>query len=105
LHVRLCLDAGGLDAATAQTAFAAATSLPGPRGLDAALVLAAIAAAHDLPDVAEVFDHRRERPDRPTLASSQAAQRAPTGDAGLSPGSGVAGRTPPLDAGVQRSVR
>jgi hypothetical protein len=63
-HARLCLGAGGLDAATAQTAFAAATSLPGPYGRDAAPLLAGIAAAHDLPDVAEVLDHWRERPDR-----------------------------------------
>ena len=63
-RARRLLDAGGLDAATAQTAFAAATSLPGPYGRDAAPLLAGIAAAHDLALVAGVLDHWRERPDR-----------------------------------------
>jgi hypothetical protein len=63
-HARPCLDAGGLDAPTAQTCVRRCHLLPGPHGRDAALLLAGIAAAHDLPDVAEVLDHRHERPDR-----------------------------------------
>ena len=60
-HGRLCLDAGGLDTPTAQTALAAASSLPTPQGRAGAGLLAAIAAAHDLPDVADVLDQWRER--------------------------------------------
>lgn len=60
-HARLCLDADGLDRPTAQTALAAACSLPGPHGRDACGLLAAIAAAHGLPEVAEVLDQWCER--------------------------------------------
>jgi hypothetical protein len=60
-HGRLCLEAGGLDAPTAQNALVAAIALPTPHGRAAAGLLAAIAAAHDLPEVADVLGEWRER--------------------------------------------
>ena len=55
-HARLCLDAKGLDPATAHTALTAATGLAGPHRYQSALLLAAIADDHQLSEVALVLD-------------------------------------------------
>jgi hypothetical protein len=55
-HARLCLDAKGLDPATAHTALAAATGLAGPHRCQSARLLAAIADDHQLSEVALVLD-------------------------------------------------
>jgi hypothetical protein len=69
-HARLCLDAKGVDPATAQIALAAATGLAGPHRHQAALLLAAIADDHQLSEVAVVLDECAHEgdPQRPASA-------------------------------------
>ena len=69
-HARLCLDAKGLDPATAHAALTAATGLAGPHRHQSALLLAAIADDHQLSEVALVLEECAHRgdPRRPTSA-------------------------------------
>jgi hypothetical protein len=69
-HARLCLEAKGLDLATAQIGLAAATGLAGPHRHQSALLLAAIADDHQLSEVALALDEWTHRgdPQRPASA-------------------------------------
>jgi hypothetical protein len=68
-HARLCLEAKGLDLATAQTALAAATGLARAQRHQSALLLAAIADDHQLSEVALVLKEWTHRDD-PQLPAS-----------------------------------
>jgi hypothetical protein len=69
-HARLCLEAKGLDLATAQIALAAATGLASPHRHQSALLPAAIADDYQLSEVALVLDEWTHRgdPQRPARA-------------------------------------
>ena len=72
-HARLCLEAKGLDLATAQIALAAATGLAGPHRHESALLLAAIADDHQLTVRGRPGAGRVDSPRRPSATSKRAA--------------------------------